>query len=136
MIGVVSKGAGPQTYGRLREARLVSQRDRRRMEQNRDGSLLTWDDIPGVHGILVLDETEAIHELDLGDLASAMRGEVRLDIGLGSWCRQHRQALPVGELLERLRELTIPGQIAQVEPGGRYLSHCVASGWPDSLPEW
>jgi hypothetical protein len=50
-----------------------------------DGSLLTWDNVPGVHGILVLDETEAIHELDLGDLASAVRGEVRLDIGLGSW---------------------------------------------------
>ena len=49
------------------------------------GKELTWDDITGVHGVLVFDETEAIHELDLGDLASAMGVEVVLNIGLGSY---------------------------------------------------
>ena len=42
--------------------------------------------IPGIHGILVLDEAKAIHELDLGDLARAVGRKVSLDIGLGG-CR-------------------------------------------------
>lgn len=44
----------------------------------------TWDDITRIHGVLVLDEAEAIHELDLGNLAGAMGVEVVLNIGLGS----------------------------------------------------
>lgn len=44
----------------------------------------TWNDITCVHGILVLDEAEAIHELDLGDFAGAMGVEVVLNVGLGS----------------------------------------------------
>lgn len=51
----------------------------------RDGGKLTWNHIPGVHGILVLNETKAIHELDLRDLAGSVGREVRLDIGFGRW---------------------------------------------------
>jgi len=45
----------------------------------------TWNDVTRVHGIFVLDEAKAIHELNLGDLASAMGVEVILNIGLGSY---------------------------------------------------
>lgn len=47
------------------------------------GWQLTRDDITGVHGIFVLDEAEAIHELDFSDVAGAMGREVGLNIGLG-----------------------------------------------------
>lgn len=47
------------------------------------GGKLTRNDVPRVHGILVLDEAEAVHELDLGDLASAMGCKVAFNIGLG-----------------------------------------------------
>lgn len=45
----------------------------------------TRHDITCVHSIFVLDEAEAVHKLDLGDLASAMGVEVVLNIGLGSY---------------------------------------------------
>ena len=57
---------------------------------------LTRNDVARVHRVLVLDEAEAIHELDLGDLASAMGREMGLDIGLGG----------------------IAGKIPQIEAGG------------------
>jgi hypothetical protein len=44
---------------------------------------LTRYDIPGIHGIFIFNESEAIHQLDLRDLAGAMRSKVSLDIGLG-----------------------------------------------------
>lgn len=40
--------------------------------------------ITSIHGVLVLDETEAIHELNLGDFSGTMSREVSLDIGFGS----------------------------------------------------
>lgn len=43
---------------------------------------LTWNDIPGIHGILVFNESKAAHELDLGDLTSTMSGKMGLDICL------------------------------------------------------
>lgn len=46
---------------------------------------LTWDNVARIHGILILDEAETIHELDLSDLASTVGGEVILDICLGSY---------------------------------------------------
>jgi len=46
-------------------------------------SMKGWDDIPGVHGVLILNEAEAVHNLDLCDLAGAMLGEMSLDVGLG-----------------------------------------------------
>ncbi len=58
-----------------------------RQERGREQeSKRTRYDIPGIHGILVLDEAKAIHELDLGDLTRAMGRKVSLDIGLGG-CR-------------------------------------------------
>lgn len=48
----------------------------------------TRNDVASIHGVLVLDEAEAIHELDLGDLAGAMAGKVSLDVGLGSFERE------------------------------------------------
>lgn len=46
------------------------------------------NDVARVHGILVLDEAEAIHELDLGYLSGAMGVEMILNIGLGSVARK------------------------------------------------
>lgn len=46
---------------------------------------LTRNDITGIHGILVFDESKAVHELDLGDLSSAMSVEMGLDISFGSY---------------------------------------------------
>ena len=43
---------------------------------------LTWNDVLRVHGIIILNEAEAIHELDLGDVASPFL-EMILDIFLG-----------------------------------------------------
>jgi hypothetical protein len=47
------------------------------------GGGLTRYNITSIHSILVLNEAEAIHELDLSDLTSSMRCEVGLHIGLG-----------------------------------------------------
>ena len=44
---------------------------------------LTRNDIFSIHGIFILDEAEAIHELDLLDGASAMSGEVFFDVLFG-----------------------------------------------------
>jgi hypothetical protein len=46
---------------------------------------LTRNDITGIHSILIFDESEAIHKLDLGDLSGAMTVEMRLNIRLGSY---------------------------------------------------
>jgi hypothetical protein len=46
-------------------------------------SILTWDDVSCIPGIFVLNEAKAIHELNLGDFASAMATEMFFDIGLG-----------------------------------------------------
>ena len=48
---------------------------------------LTWNDVARIHGILVLDEAKAIHELDLDNLTGAMGREVCLDIIFGG-CRR------------------------------------------------
>ena len=50
----------------------------------------TGNHIAGIHRILVLDESEAIHELDLGDLSGAMSIEMGLDISFGGWGRSVR----------------------------------------------
>ena len=41
---------------------------------------LTRDNISRIHRIVVLDEAKAVHELDLGNVASTMGLEVVLDI--------------------------------------------------------
>jgi hypothetical protein len=40
----------------------------------------TWNYVAGIHSILVLNEAEAVHELDFSDFASAMGVEMVLDI--------------------------------------------------------
>ena len=45
----------------------------------------TRDYIASIHSILIFDESEAIHELDFGDLAGAVGVEVRLYISLGGY---------------------------------------------------
>ena len=44
---------------------------------------LTWDHIARIHGIFILQKAEAVHEFDLGDLASSMALEVLFDVLLG-----------------------------------------------------
>lgn len=61
----------------------------------------TWDYITSVHGVLVLDEAEAIHELNLSDLASAMGVEVVLNIGLGSCSMRSSQRARFGALNQK-----------------------------------
>lgn len=54
----------------------------------------TRNHITSIHRIFVFDETETIHELDLRDLARAMRAEVVLNIGLGSYKFMVQSAMP------------------------------------------
>ncbi|KAK5626186.1 hypothetical protein RRF57_001901 [Xylaria bambusicola] len=44
----------------------------------------TWNHIARIHSILVLDEAETVHKLDLGYFTSAVSSEMRFDILLGS----------------------------------------------------
>jgi hypothetical protein len=48
----------------------------------------TRNDVTGIHGILVLNEAEAIHELDFGDFAVAMLGKVSLQVSPSSYSRK------------------------------------------------
>lgn len=54
---------------------------------------LTRDDISSIHRILILNKAEAVHKLDLGNLAGAMAAEMLLDI-LFSHCKQIKTAPP------------------------------------------
>lgn len=112
----------------------------RELSPSHDG-LLTWDYISGIHGILVLNETEAIHELDLGYFAGSMGSEVSLDIGLGSYRKSSSQRLHRFQVVLRLWRAWFRGsfprgwrsldgslrtsarEIPQVEAGGRHLGH-------------
>lgn len=53
--------------------------------KKRRKSKLTWNNIPGIHRILVFDEAEAVHELDLGNLTRAMAAKVFFDFLFGDW---------------------------------------------------
>ena len=55
---------------------------------------LTWHHIARIHRILVLDKAEAIHELNLRNLAGAMAVEVVFNIGLGSCNHKVQSATP------------------------------------------
>jgi hypothetical protein len=41
--------------------------------------------ITGIHSILIFNEAEAVHQLDLGNLSGAMGAEVFLDILFGDF---------------------------------------------------
>lgn len=47
--------------------------------------IITRNYISGIHGILVLDESKAVHELDLLDCTGAMSGEMGLNVSLGGY---------------------------------------------------
>ena len=47
----------------------------------------TWDYILSIHGVFILDEAEAVHELDFLDDASTMMAKVFLNVGFGDWTR-------------------------------------------------
>ena len=104
---------------------------------------LTGHNVPGVHGILVLDEAESIHKLDLSDLTGTVSCEVSLDIGLGRCTRSTvspsakdrfhpgskkashpKRALRLPHSPSRIYRggHTITRKIAQVEPGRRHFS--------------
>lgn len=88
--------------------------------------VLTRNNIACIHGIFVLDETEAIHELDLGYLAGAMGVEVVLNVGLGSYstrssqrCQVSTQSLSEASQLRRQvhRKQCICAQVKSSEDG-------------------
>lgn len=56
----------------------------------------SWNNIAGIHWVLVLDETEAIHKLNFGDFSGSMSREVSLDVGFGSIAREVSQVQPGG----------------------------------------
>lgn len=68
------------------------------------GAMESRNDVTRIHRVFVLDEAEAVHELDLCDLAGAVSLKVGLDIGLGGTA----------------------GEVAQVQAGGGDLGH---GGW-------
>ena len=83
---------GSKTYGRLsRRGRSVLANELR-PEPLRRGKILTRNDVTGVHGVLVLDEAESIHQLDLGDFTGSMGRKVSLDILLGDWAARERRS--------------------------------------------
>ena len=81
------------TYGKLHRMLAVARK--------RIAAKLTRHNVTRVHGVLVLDETKAVHELDLSDFTSAMGLEMGLDFCLGGIARK----------------------VAQVEAGRGYLGH-------------
>lgn len=122
---------------------LVHEKELQKPLYNRVGvcGMLTRNDVARVHRILVFDKAESIHQLNLGNLTSAMGREVSFDIGLGSWLRVlaattgrhaklgqallHRNTSSNKLFLRcRYKLLTTLGQVSQVEPGSRNLSGC------------
>lgn len=54
----------------------------------------TRDNVTGIHGILILDEAKAVHQLDLRNLTGAMGAEVFFNVLFGdykSFDRRHGQ---------------------------------------------
>ena len=74
---------------------MVSTRD----EANRYRRRLTRNNVASVHGIVVLDEAKAIHDLHFGDVACAMGLEMLLDVFLGDWKDEPRSAQRTEESL-------------------------------------
>jgi hypothetical protein len=59
-------------------------------------SILTRDNISCIPGIFVLNEAKAIHELNLGDFASAMATEMFFDIVLVGWEQGRKESASTG----------------------------------------
>lgn len=100
---VLMPGEGSRRTKSCSPARLVSQTVPCGGTRVRAGRL-TGHNVTGVHGILVLDEAEAIHELDLDNLAGAMGRKVGLNIGLGSYRRGVRRQSLIAHTRRRVRD--------------------------------
>lgn len=100
---VLMTGEGSRRTESCSPARLVSQTVSCGGVRARGGQL-TRHNVTGVHGILVLDEAEAIHELDLDNLAGAMGRKVGLNIGLGSYRRGVRRQSLSAHTRRRVRD--------------------------------
>jgi len=76
---------------------------------------LTRNNVTSIQRILVLDEAEATHKLDLGDLSGAMFGKVGLNIGLGG-CSSGLSVS--GDSIRLIQDQNIPtgGRIGRAEP--------------------
>jgi hypothetical protein len=83
----------------------------------------TRDNIASIHRILVLDEAEAVHEFDLGDLSGAMGIEVGLDISLGSIAREVAQVQAGGGDF-RHNEVLEMGDVIAINKSTRALRFC------------
>ena len=136
---LVQGGEGPRMVQDIRKATrqpdvsIVSNHDPFKRLQEQSLWSLTGHDISRIHGILVLDESEAIHELDLGDLAGAMCSKVRLDVGFRRCTASHRLAnIPFPMALAQPRSLVRPS-CAQLGPRKR--AHHCGAGCPDR-GEW
>lgn len=78
--------------------------------------VLTRDDVTRVHSVLVFNEAETVHELDLGDFAGSVSLKMGLDFGFGG----------------------IAGEVAQVEARGGDFGHggLVDAGRPTGNLAW
>jgi hypothetical protein len=94
----------------------------REQHAERQGRALTegGDDVAGIHGILVFDEAEAVHQLDLGDLTGAVGLEVTFDLGLCGIARQ------VAQVETRRRDLS-HGGVGAESGGGPSLERDVSA---------
>ncbi len=79
--------------------------------------MLTGNGVSGIKFILVFNEAEAAHELDLGDFATSILGEVVLNVRLGS-CGS-RSASSMTELQPRTRSKPVAESLATRGRGRR-----------------
>lgn len=92
-------------------------------EGGRRGWSLTGNNVARVQGVLVFDEAESIHQLDLGDFASAMGCEMGLDISLSDWRTakvisiKSTTALCLGILIARQQRFEDRGSRIEIAPG-------------------
>lgn len=87
---------GSKTYGRLlRRGQSMLANGAAAKEQSWRGMTLTRNDVTGIHGVLVLDEAKAVHQLDLGDFTSSMGRKMSLDILLGDWAAREKQSAAI-----------------------------------------
>ena len=54
----------------------------------------TWNNVPSIHCIFILNETKAIHQFDLCDLAGAMGAEIVFDILFSNWREPNARKAP------------------------------------------
>lgn len=80
-IQAVNSQGAEQNLGRIRNAK---EKTISKALLSMSGDI-TWNHISRIHGILILEKAEAIHEFDFCNLASSMALEMLFDILLGDW---------------------------------------------------